>query len=77
MTAFGVILVRIFRHSDQNNSEYGHFSLSVRNANITPVHKKGDPTDKVNYRPASVLPLLSKIFERVIYKQQGEYMNLF
>ena len=29
MPLFGVILVPIFRHSDQNNSEYGHFPRSV------------------------------------------------
>ena len=29
MPLFGVILVTIFRHSDQNNSEYGHFPRSV------------------------------------------------
>ena len=45
--------------------------------NITPNHKKDDSTDKVNYRPVTVLPLLSKIFERVIYNQLGEYIDLF
>ena len=29
MSVFGVVMVRIFPHSDQNNSKYGHFSLSV------------------------------------------------
>ena len=42
----------------------GKFPDSLKNANITPVYKKDDPTDKVNYRPVSVLPLLSKIFEK-------------
>ena len=28
LSIFGVILVHIFPHSDQNNSEYGHFSRS-------------------------------------------------
>ena len=28
---FGVIMVRIFPHSDQNYSEYGHFLRSVIN----------------------------------------------
>ena len=45
----------------------GKFSNSLKNASFTPVYKKDDPTDKVNYRPVSVLPLLSKIFEKVIY----------
>ena len=48
-----------------------------KNANITPDHKTDDPKDKVNYRPASILPLLFKIFERVIYNQPGEYMDLY
>ena len=38
-------------------------------ANITPVYKKRDSTDKINYRPISNLPTFSKIFERIIYDQ--------
>ena len=57
--------------------KHGKFPNSLKNASITPVHKKGDPKDKVNYRPVSVLPLLPKIFERVIYNQLGECMNSF
>ena len=53
------------------------FPDSLKKADITPVYKKDDPTDKVNYRPVSVLPLLSKIFEKVIYNQLREYMDLF
>ena len=38
-------------------------------ANITPVFKKDDRTDKSNYRPISILPNLSKVFEKCIYNQ--------
>ena len=55
----------------------GKFPITLKNANITPVHKKDDPTDKTNFRPVSVLPLLSKVFERVIYNQLGKYMDTF
>ena len=55
----------------------GKFPDSLKNATITPVYEKDDPTDKVNYRPVSVLPLLSKIFEKVIYNHLLEYMDLF
>ena len=41
----------------------GLFPDSLKLVNITPVHKKDEPTDKENYRPVSVLPLLSKFFE--------------
>ena len=55
----------------------GKFPVSLKNANVTPVHKKDDPTDKTNFQPISVLPLLSKVFERVIYNQLGKYMDTF
>ena len=52
----------------------GKFPITLKNANVTPVHKKDDPTDKKNIRPVSVLPLLSKVFERVIYNQLGKLL---
>ena len=36
---------------------------------IVPVFKKLDPTDKSNFRPVSLLPLLSKVFEKIMYDQ--------
>ena len=30
---------------------------------VTSVHKKDDKTDKENYRPLSILPNLSKVYE--------------
>ena len=32
---------------------------------------------KTNFRTVSVLPLLAKMFERVIYNQLGKYMDTF
>ena len=45
------------------------FPSSMKLANITPVFKKNDSTDKSNYEPISILPNLSKIFEKYIYNQ--------
>ena len=44
-------------------------------SNIVPVQKKEDPADKTNYRPNSVLPLLPKDFEKVMYEQLYEYLS--
>ena len=55
----------------------GKFPITLKNANVTPVHKKDNPTDKINFRHISVLPLLSKVFEQVIYNQLGKYMDIF
>ena len=53
------------------------FPTSLKSAVITPIYKKGDLTDKTNYRPISILPLLSKIIERLMYNQLYNYINKF
>ena len=55
----------------------GVFPDSLKIANITPAHKKDEPTEEENYRPVSVLPLLSKIFERLLYDQLSEYSEKY
>ena len=44
-------------------------------AKVVPVFKKDDPHQPGNYRPISLLPAISKIFEKVVYKQVYNYMN--
>ena len=43
------------------------FPSILKLADIIPVYKKDSPYEKSNYRPISVLPNLSKIFENVLY----------
>ena len=45
------------------------FPSILKNANITPVSKKGYRGSKENYRPVSILPVISKIFEILLCKQ--------
>ena len=49
----------------------------LKQANITPVFKKGERYSKDNYRPVSILPNMSKIFERCMFRQINEYMDVF
>ncbi len=51
------------------------FPDSLKMANVTPVYKKKDFLDKANYRPVSILPCISKIFERALSDQLTAYMN--
>ena len=53
----------------------GIFPDLLKMADITPVHKKDDTSNKENYRPVSILPSISKIFEKKIYEQIYNYMN--
>ena len=42
---------------------------------VTPIHKKDDKTDKENYRPISILPNLSKVYDRLMYNQIYPYFD--
>ena len=53
----------------------GDFPDELKLADVTPTFKKGDPTSVENYRPVSVLPAVSKIYERIIQSQILEYMD--
>ena len=52
-----------------------HFSQNLKLADVTPVYKKKDPTLAENYRPVSVLPSVSKVFERIIRNQIKNYVD--
>ena len=56
--------------------ETGNFPDSFKMANVTPVFKKENPLDKSNYR-LSIMPLISKVYERVICNQLSDYSNNF
>ena len=51
------------------------FPDELKLADIVPVHKKDDTTSKLNYRPISLLPTVSKVFERLIKKQIEPFIN--
>ena len=59
------------------NSNYecnGYFPLDWKIARVTPLHKKGSKNLMENYRPISILPIISKVFERILY-QFYEYLT--
>ena len=47
--------------------EQGVFPDAWKHANVVPVHKKGNKCSPDNYRPVSLLPLCSKVLERLVY----------
>ena len=50
-------------------TESSKFPSSLKMANIKAFFKKGTKRLKEDYRPISILPLISRIFERIICKQ--------
>ena len=55
----------------------GPFHESRKCVNVRPIRKKVNPFDKNNYRPVSILPLLSKVYERGIYEQASNFFEPF
>ena len=48
---------------------YGEFPDILKHADVIPVHKKNEKCGKTNYRPASILTSISKVYEKLLYNQ--------
>jgi hypothetical protein len=53
----------------------GIFPDSLKRAKVVPIHKKDDDSLLCNYRPISLLPAISKVFEKVIHNQLQKYLS--
>ncbi|RUA05885.1 MAG: hypothetical protein DSY43_03475, partial [Gammaproteobacteria bacterium] len=64
-------LTHIFNHAIISNC----FPDDWKVARLLPLHKKGARNAPDNYRPISILPVISKIMERIMYEQLYEYLT--
>ena len=55
----------------------GVFPDQLKCAKVFPIYKSGNKSDPGNYRPISILPTISKIFERHINKHLTAYLNKY
>ena len=55
--------------------ETSQFPDSWKVAGVTPIFKGGEKTEKSNYRPISVLPVISKLFDKLVFDQLYQYMT--
>lgn len=56
--------------------EKGIFPTNMKIAKVIPIFKANDPSIFKNYRPISLLPAFSKIFERLMYNRLYTYLSL-
>ena len=55
----------------------GSFPSQMKNAKVFPIYKGGQKSDPSNYRPISILPTISKIFEKHVNKHLMGYLNKY
>ena len=53
----------------------GIYPTEWKLARVTPIFKKGSKSDINNYRPISVIPVVSKVLEKLVYDQRYHYLN--
>ena len=51
------------------------FPNALKVAYITPIHKTGCKMNVKNYRPVSILPVISKVIEKVVTTQMTEFLE--
>ena len=52
----------------------GLFPSDCKIAKLKPLYKKGSKTNPENFRPISLLPLISKVIETIVYDQVEDYL---
>lgn len=53
----------------------GTVPIDMKQARVCPIYKKNSRLDVGNYRPVSILIVVSKILERAVYNQMEYYLN--
>ncbi|GFR12534.1 probable RNA-directed DNA polymerase from transposon X-element [Trichonephila clavata] len=73
-------LITIFKITNVISNMFNkrYFPTSWKTAVIVPILKPGkDPTDPQSYRPISLLPVLSKIAEKIIQTRLKDHLEKF
>ena len=58
------------------SSVSGCFPDTLKIAKVLPIFKTGDPEKLENYRPISILPAFSKLYEKVVYNRIYRYLQI-
>ena len=63
----GIVMTEIITFLFNMSISQGKFPDALKNAKVVPIHKDDSRLEISNYRPISLLPTLSKIFEKLMY----------
>ena len=69
-------LCPVLAHINNHSFVEGIFPDALKIAKVVPIFKSGDTKSISNYRPISILPCISKIFEKTAYARLIKYLDL-
>ena len=69
------ILAPILSNLINKSLATGIFPKSLKRAKIFAIFKNKDKLDVANYRPISILPVISKVYEKVFYNRLHDYFS--
>ena len=70
------VLIKLLTLLLNQSIHTGEFPKQLKIAKVKPLFKKGNQSSFTKYRPISLLPSISKIFENVMTSQLMEYFTL-
>lgn len=70
-------LLKPLKHIINSSFISGIFPKQLKISKVIPVYKKGEESDIQNYRPISILPSISKIFEKAIQLNLIRHLELY
>jgi hypothetical protein len=72
--AVSIFIVPPLVHIFNLSFSQGIVPFELKIAQVVPLYKKGSPRDVSNYRPISLLPLFSKILEKLVHKRVYNFL---
>jgi len=71
----GTTLLKLLVHLVNSSFVSGVFPQQLKIAKIVPLYKKGEVTEIANYRPVSLLPTISKVFEEAMLARLVDFLG--
>ena len=66
---------KLFAHIANSSFSLGVFPEKLKFAKITPIHKGKSKLELGNYRPISLLPIFSKILDKLMNARMVKFLN--
>lgn len=75
--AMGEVVSEHFAHLINLSITSATFPRILKKSIVIPIFKSGNLNEIVNYRPISILSLLSKVFEKIVFSRMMNYLSGF